>query len=176
MKIDKIPSWLYRSERVGKNGKIFSAYKFKTLKDGTDKHSSFAKEEQYLKWGKFLRKYKLDELGQLINVLKGDMNLVGPRPELIEHIHLIPLDIRMRVLSVKPGLTSLASTHFFDEEKILQRGTNHHLDYWTKIRPMKLLLDVYYVQHRSFLLDLAIIWETIKLIFKYAFFKRSKLS
>lgn len=161
----RLPTFLYRSERIGKNGKVFSVYKIRTLKEGIDKTSSFAKDDQYLKYGKFLRKYKLDELGQILNILKGNMRIVGPRPELKESIHLIPKDIRDIILSVKPGLTSLASIHFFNEESMLGKE-NSHENYWTKIKPMKILLDVYYVQHRSFLLDWAIIYGTAKLLFK----------
>lgn len=172
----KLPNIIYRSERIGKNGKVFSAYKIKTLKDSIDKISFFTQEDQYLRYGKFLRKYKLDELGQLLNVLKGNMVLVGPRPELKENIHLIPRDIRRILLSVKPGLTSLSSIHFFNEEQLLQQGKENHQDYWTKIKPAKILLDVYYVQHKSWLLDLAIIYETLKVILKHAFSSRTKLS
>lgn len=165
----QLPTFLYRSERIGKNGRVFSCYKFKTLLDGVDKKSSYAQEDQYLKHGQFLRRTKLDELGQLINVLKGDMVLVGPRPELKESIHLIPKDIRKILLSVKPGLTSLSSVHFADEEKILQQGKDNAYDYHTKIKPMKILLDVFYVQHKSFLLDLAILWMTTKYVIRALF-------
>jgi lipopolysaccharide/colanic/teichoic acid biosynthesis glycosyltransferase len=160
----KLPSFIYRSERVGKNGKVFSLYKLRTLKE--DFRGNFANKGGYTKFGKFLRKTKLDEFLQIINVLKGEMSLVGPRPELPETINLIPKDIRKILLSVKPGCTSLASVHFYDEEFILQQSGNQNGDYYSKIKPMKILLDVFYVQHRSFLLKLAILWETFKLVIK----------
>ncbi len=154
----------YRSDRVGKNGRVFSLLKFRTLKEGTDKVSKFAQEDQYTRFGWILRKTKCDELPQLWNLIKGDLRLVGPRPENPETFQVIPKHIRDITLSIKPGLTSPASLHFFHEEKILQQSSNADKDYHTKIKPMKLLLDVWYVQNRSFLLDLALIYMTIKKI------------
>lgn len=170
-----LPWFFYRSERVGKNGKVFSAYKFKTLKDGIDKTSSFAQEDQYLKFGRFLRKYKLDELPQFLNVLKGDMNLVGPRPEEVRAMRVIPPDVKDMLLSVKPGLTSLSSIHFFDEERLIQQSGDLHKVYWTRVKPLKIFLDVFYVQHRSWALDLAILWLTFKRIIKEVFNRNEKI-
>lgn len=164
----KLPNWIYRSERVGKNGRRFSLYKFRTLKEGFS--GDFANNEGYTRFGKFLRKTKLDEVLQIVNILKGDLRIVGPRPELPETIELIPKDIRKILLLIKPGLTSLSSVHFFDEEKIIQQGKDNTYDYYARIKPMKILLDVFYVQHKSFLLDLAVLWETFKLVIK-SFFK-----
>lgn len=159
----------YRSERVGKNGKKFSAYKFKTLRDGVDKTSSFAQEDQYLRFGKFLRKTKLDELPQILNVFKGEMSIVGPRPELADHIELLPKDIKKILLSVKPGLTSLASIHFADEERIIQKGDNNAYDYWARIKPLKITLDVFYIQNRDIFLNLWILWRTALVVLKALF-------
>lgn len=163
----KLPLFIYRSERIGKNGKRFSLYKIRTLKENF--RGQYAVEESYTRFGKFLRKTKLDESLQIFNVLKGDMALVGPRPELPEFIHLLPRDIRQMLTSVKPGLTSLASIHFADEERLLQQGANHDLDYVTKIKPMKILLDVFYVQHRDWLLDLWVIFKTAGVVIKSLF-------
>ena len=160
----KLPSFIYRSERVGKNGKRFSLYKFRTLKPNFD--GQYATEEGYTRFGKFLRKTKLDEVPQLFNILKGDMNIVGVRPELPEFIHLIPKDIRKILLSKKPGLTSLSSIHFVDEELLLQQGTDHDLDYHTKIKPLKILLDVFYIKHRNWLLDVWIIFKTVGIVLR----------
>ena len=168
----RIPNWIYRSERVGKNGKLFSAYKIRTLKEGIDKTSSFAQANQYLKYGKFLRKTKLDELPQIFNVLKREMNIVGVRPEELRSIRLIPRELRTILLSRKPGLTSLASLHFIDEEFILSHSRDQAKDYFEKIKPAKLVLDAFYVQNKCFLLDLAIIWMTVKVVFKRLLLKR----
>jgi len=163
----KIPNWIYRSERIGKNGRRFSLYKIRTLKE--DFAEQYVDEQGYTKWGYFLRKTKLDESFQIVNWLRGDVSLVGPRPELPETIDLIPKDLRKIILSVRPGLTSLSSVHFFDEEQIIQQGKDNTYDYYAKIKPAKILLDVFYVQNKCFLLDLAIIWMTIKKVIKSLF-------
>ena len=168
----KLPSFIYRSERVGKNGRLFSAYKIRTLKEGVEKASSFAEQSQYLRFGRFLRKCKLDELPQLINVLKGEMSLVGPRPEETRAIEIIPEEVRKILLSAKPGLTSLASLYFYDEEKLLQEvGEDKYRNYWTKVKPAKILLDTFYVRNKCLLLDLAVLWMTFKKVIKSLFNK-----
>ena len=165
-----IMSIFYRSLRIGKNGKKFFMWKIRTLKDNFDKTNTFAKEESYTKWGHTLRKYKIDELPQFLNVLKGQMSLVGPRPEEEKTLSAIPEEIKKQLLSVKPGMTSLASLHFYDEEAILKKGEDIFKDYWVRIKPMKIMLDIFYVQNRNLILDLGILWATflriMKLIFK----------
>lgn len=156
-------SVLYRSERIGKNGKPFTLYKFRTLQEGSERRH-FAEHEAYVFMGRFLRKTKLDELPQLWNFLKGDVALVGPRPEEKRVIEVIPSSVRDLLLSVKPGLTSLSSIHFFDEEKILQQSADPFEDYWKKVKPMKITLDVFYVQNKCYSLDLWILWQTFKKI------------
>ena len=158
----KLPSWIYRSERVGKNGRPFSLYKFRTLKE--DFSGDFATEESYTRFGRFLRKSKLDELPQLLNLIKGDLSLVGPRPENAECIDLIPKDIRKILLSVKPGLTSLSSVHFYNEEELLRE--DGYEVYYERIKPIKLILDCFYIEHRGLLLKLWIIWRTFVLVLK----------
>ena len=159
-------SILYKSTRIGKNEKPFILYKFRTLKENTDAESSFAKEEQYTRFGWILRKTKLDELLQIWNLIKRDMNIVGVRPEEQKTIDLLPQDIRDILLSRRPGLTSLASIHFFDESNILEKSPDQHKDYWTKIKPLKITLDVFYIQNRDILLDFWILWKTSILIIK----------
>lgn len=159
-------SILYKSARIGKNGVPFVMYKLRTLKEGTDKTSSFAQQDQYTTFGRLLRATKIDELPQLWNLLKGDIALVGPRPEEERAINIIPKETRDILLSVKPGMTSLASIHFFNEEAILKDSQDAHKDYWERIKPTKILLDVFYIEHRSVLLKLFILWETFKKIIK----------
>lgn len=163
----KLPSFIYRSERVGKNGRTFSLFKFRTLKEGFK--GSYATDDGYTKFGRFLRKTKLDELPQVFNWLRGDVNIVGPRPENQETIHIIPSDIRRTILSVRPGLTSLASIHFSDEETLLKSSAAAEI-YHTRIKPIKLILDAFYVEHRGFLLNCWIVWRTFVIILK-SFFK-----
>lgn len=162
----KLPNFLYRSERVGKNGKPFSLYKIKTLKDGFT--GQFANDVGYTKFGKFLRKTKLDELPQVFNVLKGDLALVGPRPMNPEDAQVLPRDIRKTILSIKPGLTSLASIHFTNEEALLKSSQGAEI-YHAKIKPIKLILDAFYVEHKGFLLDCWILYRTGLLVLKSLF-------
>ena len=157
-------SWIYTSIRVGKNSRPFKMYKFRTLKEGTDKTSPFAQQEDYTLLGKLLRKTKLDELPQLINVLKGEMSIVGPRPEEQQTIDVLPSDIRKFILSVKPGLVDLASLYFFDEEFVLQQSSAIFKDYWTKVKPIKIILQCFYIHNRCPSLKLWILWTALKMM------------
>lgn len=152
-------SIFYKSHRIGKGGRLFEMYKFKTLKETDD---SFASEQIYTKYGKFLRKWKIDELPQLWNILKRDMNFIGPRPEEKRTIDLIPEETKQILLSVRPGLSCLSSIYFFNEEEILLTSKDPAKTYWEQIKPMKILLDIFYIQNRCFLLRCFIIWQTIK--------------
>ena len=166
----KLPSFIYRSERVGKGGKPFSLYKIRTMKVGT--RISFASQEHYTRFGRFLRKIKADEFLQLFNVLKGEMSLVGPRPDFQESYEIMPDYAKKVLLSVKPGCTSLSSVHFFDEEKLLQEaGEDKYKNYYTRIKPAKILLDTFYIQNKCVFLDLAILWITAKKVIKALFSK-----
>ena len=149
--------FFYKSQRVGKNGRKFNLYKVRTLKQ-TD--SQFASEETYLPFGRLLRKTKLDELPQLWNIIRGDIAIVGPRAEEQRTIDVLPKDIREKLLSVKPGLTSPASLHFFGEEKILQLSDDPAKTYWEQIKPLKVALDIWYIDNRCFVLDCALVFMT----------------
>jgi lipopolysaccharide/colanic/teichoic acid biosynthesis glycosyltransferase len=115
-------------------------------------------------FGKFLRKYKLDELPQLINVLVGDMAVVGPRPEVAEYVNLYT-DKQKKALSVRPGLTDMASIVYSDEESVLARYEDPHKAYIEKIMPDKLRLNLAYIERATFISDLALIVRTIKKVF-----------
>lgn len=158
-------SIFYKSKRVGKNGKVFTLYKFRTLVESSDHFPSHTRSV-YTPYGRFLRKTKLDELPQIFNLLRGDMNLVGPRPEEERTIDVIPEETRKILLSRKPGLTSLASIHFFDEGHILEKSKDPHEVYWKAIKPMKIQLDIFYIQNRDIFLDLWILWKTCVLVLK----------
>lgn len=160
-------SLFYRSERVGLGGKPIELLKIRTLKE-VNKTSSFAQKDQYLWYGKFLRKTKLDELPQLWNILKGDLAIFGYRPEEQRTIGLLPEHMRETLLATKPGLLDLASLHFFDEESLLQLGDPHEI-YWKQIRPIKYALQVFYIQNRCWLLNLTLVWLAVKKVMR-AFF------
>lgn len=115
--------------------------------------------------GKLLRKYKLDELPQLINVLKGEMSIVGPRPEVSMEVETYTNEEK-RILNVKPGITDFASLTFHNEGEILKGSPDPHQTYREKIRPEKLKLALKYVEKQSFWVDLKIIFETIKTLVK----------
>lgn len=153
-------AFFFKSSRIGKGGKPFLMYKIRTLKEG--KNTPFAHQNGYTWCGRFLRKYRLDETPQLWNLLNGTMRLVGPRPEEQKTIELIPQDIRNKILSIKPGWFDMAGVFFFDEEEMLRESTDPAQTYWTQIKPMKLILQSFYVENRCFLLDVAIIYMGFK--------------
>jgi lipopolysaccharide/colanic/teichoic acid biosynthesis glycosyltransferase len=127
--------------------------------------STSADDPRLTQLGAFLRRYKLDELPQLINVVKGDMSLVGPRPEVLEETRLYN-DQEKHLLDVRPGITDWASIRFRDEGEILRGSADPHQAYREKIRPEKIRLGLEYVQKRSFLTDCRIIFDTLKVIFE----------
>lgn len=141
----------YCQTRVGKNGKDFRLYKFRTMTSGSDKKGLItvgAKDSRITRVGYFLRKYKLDELPQLINVLKGEMSLVGPRPEVRKYVEMYTPEQR-RVLSVRPGITDYASIEYVDENRILGEAENPDKAYIEKIMPDKIRYNMRYIEHKS---------------------------
>ena len=148
--------------RVGKGGKHFHLLKFRSMRPGSEKAGQITvgeRDPRITGIGHFLRRYKLDELPQLINILKGDMSVVGPRPEVPKYVALYTADQR-RVLEVRPGLTSLASIEYINENELLGRSTDPDRTYVEEIMPAKLALDLHYVNERDLLLDLKIILRT----------------
>ncbi|MBC7073989.1 sugar transferase [Candidatus Parcubacteria bacterium] len=169
IKLDSPGPIFYRGERVGQFGKSFRIFKFRTMIKDAEKlggPSTSADDPRLTKIGKFLRKYKLDELPQLINVLKGEMSLVGPRPEVKIYVDMMSPEEREKILSVKPGMTDLASLWDFHEEELLKGSSDPEKTYMEKIRPKKIKLQLEYVKNQSFLLDLKIIAKTILKLFK----------
>lgn len=157
-------SIFYKSLRVGRNGKSFWMYKFRTLRENFS--GQFATEEGYTRFGKFLRKTKLDELPQLWNVIKGDLRFFGYRAEEQRTIDLMPDGMRETLLKEKPGIIDLASVYFIDEEEILKKSPDPFETYWRDIRPMKFVLQCFYMENRSWLLNLAIMWLYFKKSFR----------
>jgi lipopolysaccharide/colanic/teichoic acid biosynthesis glycosyltransferase len=154
---------LYSGVRVGRAGLPFRMLKFRTMVVNADKigGSSTADDDARLtSAGRFLRRFKLDELPQLINVLRGDMSFVGPRPQVEWAVNLYTADER-RLLSVRPGITDFASLRFRNEGEILRGSTDPDRDYLEKIAPHKIRLGLYYVQHYSFFVDARILAATL---------------
>ena len=158
---------LYKGTRVGKNNKLFKMLKFRTMVVNADKiggSSTPDDDPRVTRVGRVLRKYKLDELPQLLNVLKGEMSFVGPRPQVQWAVELYSPEER-EVLSVQPGITDYASLRFPNEGEILRGSTDPDKDYMEKIHPEKMRLSLEYIRTRSFLLDVKIILQTILAIF-----------
>ena len=156
-------SVFYTSWRLGLHGKPFKMYKFRTMVEGADKiggSSSGDDDPRITTVGKFLRRYKLDELPQFWNVLKGDMSIVGPRPEVKAYVDMYTQQERI-ILSVRPGITDLASLWNSNEGAWLAGAEDPDRMYLEEIRPTKIKLQLAYVQNCSFILDLQIIIRTI---------------
>jgi lipopolysaccharide/colanic/teichoic acid biosynthesis glycosyltransferase len=154
----------YRGVRVGFKGKHFSIFKFRTMVADAEKigpSSTCAEDPRITRIGSSLRKYKLDELPQLINVLIGDMSIVGPRPEVKKFTDLYTEEERV-ILSVMPGITDWASIWNRDEGAMLARSKDPDRDYLEKIRPEKIRLQLKYLREQSFWTDVKIILLTIK--------------
>jgi lipopolysaccharide/colanic/teichoic acid biosynthesis glycosyltransferase len=157
---------LYRQQRVGRGGKLFSIYKFRTMhvrsEDGAQ--LTVERDPRITRAGAWLRRYKLDELPQLLNVVLGNMSLVGPRPEVPRYVACYPEPLRRIVLSVDPGITDWASILYKDENAVLARSADPERAYIDTILPAKLDYYVRYVRERSFWIDLQIIARTLATI------------
>ena len=163
IKLDSRGPVLYRAPRVGRGGVVFRMAKFRTMVERADQiggSSTPDNDPRITRVGRFLRKYKLDELPQLINVIKGEMSFVGPRPQVQWAVDLYTPQER-GVLSVPPGITDYASLRFPNEGEILKDSTDPDKDYMEKIHPEKMRLSLKYVEERSLWLDLKIIVRTI---------------
>lgn len=139
----------YSQERVGRNGVPFRLYKFRSMRVGSDRKGLITvgeRDNRITRTGLFIRKYKLDELPQLWNVLKGDMSLVGPRPEVEKYTRLYTPEQR-RVLSVRPGVTDWASIEYVDENRILGAAADPDRAYVEEIMPAKITLNMRYILH-----------------------------
>lgn len=167
IKIDSKGPVFFKQIRVTKNGKEFKIFKYRTMRVGSDKYSQITvgKDNRITKVGAFLRKYKLDEIPQLINVLIGDMSLVGPRPEVPKYVALYT-DEQKEILKVRAGITDYASIEFSDENDLLASEEDPEKAYIEKIMPKKIELNKKYLSEISILTDIKIILLTIKKILK----------
>lgn len=153
----------YLQKRVGKKGKDFNLYKFRTMKTGSDKKGLLtvgSRDARITKVGYFLRKYKIDELPQLINVLLGTMSFVGPRPEVRKYVDLYTENQR-NILNVKPGITDYASIEYFNENDLLAKSNNPEQTYINEVMPAKIELNKKYIENPTITEDFKIIFKTI---------------
>ena len=167
IKFDSKGPIFFKQIRVTKGGREFKILKYRTMRVGSDKYSQITvgKDERITKIGSFLRKYKLDEIPQLINVLIGDMSLVGPRPEVPKYVALYT-DEQKEILKVRAGITDYASIEFSDENDLLASEEDPEKAYIEKIMPKKIELNKKYLSETSVLTDIRIILLTIKKILK----------
>ena len=163
IKIDSVGPVFYKQIRVGQNGKDFGLFKFRSMVVDADKKGLITvggRDPRITRSGYFIRKYKLDELPQLINVLVGDMSLVGPRPEVRKYVELYD-DDQNKVLSVKPGITDYASIEYMDENEILGKSTDPEKTYIEEIMPEKIKYNMKYIKNRSLIEYFKIIFLTV---------------
>ena len=167
IKLDSKGPVFFKQIRVTKNGREFKIFKYRTMRVGSDKYSQITvgKDNRITKIGAFLRKYKLDEIPQLINVLLGDMSLVGPRPEVPKYVALYTKE-QKEILKVRAGITDYASIEFSDENDLLASEEDPEKAYIEKIMPKKIELNKKYLSEISILTDIKIILLTIKKIMK----------
>lgn len=158
----------YKQLRVGRNGKDFYVYKFRSMRVGADKQGLITvggRDTRITRIGYFIRKYKLDELPQLVNVLKGDMSLVGPRPEVRKYVELYT-DEQRKVLSVRPGITDYASIEYVDENTILGKAADADKAYVEQILPDKIRYNMKYINNQSvkeyFRIILLTVWSIVR--------------
>jgi len=166
--IDSPGGVFYKQGRVGKNGIDFYLFKFRSMRTGADKKGLLTvggRDSRITRMGYFIRKYKIDELPQLLNVFLGDMSLVGPRPEVRKYVDLYNKE-QKQVLSVKPGITDYASIEYSNENELLGKAENPEQLYINEIMPAKLKLNLKYIDEQGIITDLKIIFKTIGKIVK----------
>ena len=163
IKLDSKGKILFLQKRVGRYGKEFNIYKFRTMVSDAErlgKQITVGNDNRITKVGAFLRKYKIDELPQLFNVLKGDMSLVGPRPEVPKYVKLYSEE-QKKVLNVRPGITDMASLRYKDENEILGKVDNPEEYYINVIMKDKLKLNLEYIEKSNIFFDLYLIIKTV---------------
>ncbi|MDD3405292.1 MAG: sugar transferase [Sphingobacteriia bacterium] len=168
IKLDSIGPVFYRQIRVGKNDKDFRIFKFRSMRVGSDTKGLITvggKDMRVTRAGYFLRKYKVDELPQLLNVFVGDMSLVGPRPEVRKYVDLYTPE-QLKVLSVRPGITDYASVEYVDENEILGAAEDSERTYIEQILPDKIRYNMKYINHQTLGEYFKIIWLTFLSIFR----------
>ncbi|NJD57124.1 MAG: sugar transferase [Nitrospirae bacterium] len=163
VKLDSKGPVFFKHARIGKDFRPFRVYKFRTMHEGAEQHGAsvtVGSDARITKLGRLLRRTKIDELPQLLNVLKGDMSLVGPRPEVKKYVDLYEQEYR-KLLTLRPGITDPASLRYSEEEKVLALSPDWEEDYRTRILPDKIRLSLQYVEDHSLGTDLSLILRTI---------------
>ncbi|MFV9510482.1 sugar transferase [Tepidibacillus sp. LV47] len=163
IKLDSKGPAIFKQTRIGKNGREFQIYKFRTMvvdAEKLGKQITVSNDKRITRSGRFLRKYKLDELPQLLNVLKGDMSFVGPRPEVPRYTALYNAE-QKKVLTIRPGITDYASIKYRDENEILAQSDDPEKTYIEQIMVDKLKLNLQYIEEMSFWNDIKIIFRTL---------------
>lgn len=166
IKLDSKGPVFYRQVRVGKGNKDFRLFKFRSMRPDSDKHGLITvggRDPRVTRSGYYIRKYKLDEFPQLINVFIGDMSLVGPRPEVRKYVEMYSPE-QMRVLDVRPGITSFASIRYRNENDILAAAQDPDQTYIEQVMPDKLAIDLEYVGKANLWTDIKLIFSTFKAI------------
>ena len=169
VRLDSPGPVLFRQQRVGRDSRPFAILKFRTMQvnaEAAGLQITVGQDPRITRAGSWLRRSKLDELPQLLNVLRGDMSMVGPRPEVPRYVALYPDEIRREVLSLRPGMTDLASVQYRSESALLAHSSDPEQTYVDTILPAKLALCRQYVRERSFWLDLRIIGMTLGILLK----------
>ncbi len=169
IKIESQGPIFYRQVRVGRNEKLFRIHKFRSMFIDADKKGlaiTVGKDPRITRVGEYIRKFKCDEFAQLIDVLLGDMSLVGPRPEVPQYVEHYPEEMRNVIFTVRPGITDLASIIYRNENDLLAKSQNPELTYINEILPEKLSLSLEYVKNASLINDLKIIFKTVFMILK----------
>ncbi|MBQ7461501.1 MAG: sugar transferase [Bacteroidaceae bacterium] len=153
---------IYKAKRVGKDGKLFDCYKFRSMRvdSGKVKLTTLQNDDRIFPFGKFIRKAKIDEMPQVVNILMGDMSVVGPRPEDQENAEKVYVGEYKHILDVKPGLTSTASLYDYTHGELFEDEESYEKIFL----PKKLQLELYYVKHRSFWYDILLVLKTAWLI------------
>lgn len=152
----------YRQERIGLKGVAFKLWKFRSMRPNAEFQGKLTvgeRDPRITRVGAFVRKYKLDEFPQFINVLKGEMSVVGPRPEVIEYVRQYT-ETQRRVLEYKPGITDLASITFFEENKLLAQSEDPEATYLKEIMPDKIRINLEYQQNATVWSDIKVVWKT----------------
>ncbi len=163
IRLDSPGPVFFRQERVGRDFRPFLIYKFRTMTEGAERKGApitVGGDSRITRVGHFLRRYKIDELPQLINILKGDMSLVGPRPEVMEYVRLFRTDYE-KLLMARPGITDPASLRYSEEESALASSGDWQEDYLKRILPEKIKLSQDYLDRRSIFSDFALILRTV---------------
>ena len=166
IKLDSPGPVFFRQQRVGRDGKLFRIHKFRTMRVATagveQPLITVGADPRITRAGATLRRTKLDELPQLIDVVRGDMSLVGPRPEVPRYVALYPDALRAKVLSVRPGITDLASIEYRDESALLARAADPEREYVEVVMPAKLRAAARYVDEMSLATDVRVLGSTLR--------------